>query len=79
MAKRNRNPVVGGQSKLTNTEAHKDSKMTDLNNNMREGSVALLAAILKTGKLYRTMTPTEQIEARLYAYGPDLVDKRTWK
>lgn len=37
----------------------------------------LCAAILATGKTHRKMDAWEQIEARRYAYGPDLVDKRT--
>jgi hypothetical protein len=46
---------------------------------MKEGSRLLCAAILKTGKLHRKMDAWEQLDARRYAYGDDLVDKRTWK
>jgi len=69
----------GAGSALTEGAEYKDPKMTELHRNMDEGSRKLCAAILKTGKLYRKMTPAEQLEARAYAYGPDLVDRRTWK
>jgi hypothetical protein len=76
---RNRNPVVGKQSFLTKGESHADPKMVELYNNMRQGSKELCAAILNTGKLYRKMTPEEQLDARLYAFGPELTDKRKRK
>jgi hypothetical protein len=75
----NRNPTVGNQSKLVTSESYTDPKMTTHIESCVKGSRELCAAILKTGKLYRKMTPAEQLDARAYAYGPDLVDKRTWK
>ena len=75
----NRNPILGRQSALVREGAYTDTKMTDLHASMRKGSVELLAAILRTGKLYRKMTPAEQLDAREYAYGPDLIDKRILK
>ena len=66
MAKRNRAPVLGGQSKLLTTDSYTDPKMTALHNSMRDGSQVLLAAILRTGRLYRKMTPSE-IKS-MYAY-----------
>jgi hypothetical protein len=75
----NRSPVVGNQSKLVTGDSYTDPKMTLHTESCIKGSKDLCRAILKTGKLYRKMTPAEQLEARLYAYGPDLVDKRTWK
>ena len=69
----------GSGSALTEGAEYKDPKMTELCNNMKEGSRLLCAAILKTGKLHRKMDAWEQLDARRYAYGDDLVDKRTWK
>jgi len=77
--KKNRNPVAGGQSKLQDGPIHTDPKMTQQVKSCIEGSVLLCAAILRTGKTHRKMDAWEQVEARRYAYGPDLVDKRTGK
>jgi hypothetical protein len=41
-----------------------------------EGSVLLCAAILRTGKTHRKMDAWEQLDARRYAFGPDLIEKR---
>jgi len=64
---RNRNPVLGSQSKLLTSDSYTDPKMTALHNSMRNGSQLLLAAILRTGRLYRNnMTPAEI--GSMYAY-----------
>ena len=42
-----------------------------------DGSQALCAAILRTGKTHRKMEPWEQLDARRYAYGDGLVDPET--
>jgi len=79
VSKPNRNPVLGGQSILTNGPVYTDPKMTQHMESCINGSRELCAAILRTGKLHRKMDAWEQLDARRYAYGPDLVDKRTWK
>jgi hypothetical protein len=67
MAKSNRNPVPGNQSKLVTGDSYTDVKMTALHKSMRDGSQLLLAAIVRTGKLYRNnMTPAEI--GSMYAY-----------
>jgi hypothetical protein len=67
MAKRNRAPVLGGQSKLLTSESYTDPKMTALHSSMRNGSQVLLAAILRTGKLYRNNMTAAEINS-MYAY-----------
>jgi hypothetical protein len=42
-----------------------------------EGSKNLCAAILRTGKTHRKMEPWEQLDARRYAFGADLIDPVT--
>jgi hypothetical protein len=79
MGKLNRNPVPTGQSILASGTTWTDHRRAADIQSCIDGSRRLCAAILKTGKLYRKMTPAEQLDARAYAYGPDLVDKRTWK
>jgi hypothetical protein len=66
MAKRNRNPVLGNQNRLLTSDSYTDPKMAALHNSMRQGSQLLLAAIVRTGRLYRKMTPSE-IKS-MYAY-----------
>ena len=57
---------MGNQSKLVMDESYTDPKMTALHKDMKQGSILLLAAIVRTGKLYRTMTVPE-IKS-MYAY-----------
>jgi hypothetical protein len=77
--KANRNPVPGSQSKLQDGTTWTDHKrMADIQSCIN-GSRDLCAAILRAGKTHRKMDAWEQVEARRYAYGPDLVDKRTGK
>jgi len=66
-------------SKLHDGPVHTDPKMTQHIQSCMEGSKELCAAILRTGKLHRKMDAWEQLDARRYAFGPDLVDRRTWK
>ena len=66
VARANRSPVLGNQSKLVTDESYTDPKMTALHRDMRQGSQLLLAAIIRTGKLYRTMT--DQEIKSMYAY-----------
>jgi len=47
------------------------------NEDFKEGSRKLCAAILRTGMTHRKMEPWEQIDARRYAFGPDLIDPET--
>lgn len=47
------------------------------NEDCKEGSRQLCAAILRTGKTHRQMQPWEQIDARRYAFGDGLVDPET--
>ena len=77
--KPNRNPVPGAQSVLASGTTWTDHKRVADIKSCIEGSQKLCAAILATGKTHRKMDAWEQIDARLYAYGPDLVDKRTGK
>jgi hypothetical protein len=77
--KPNRNPVQGAQSKLQDGTTWTDHKRAADIRSCIEGSRMLCAAILATGQTHRKMDAWEQIEARRYAYGPDLVDKRTGK
>lgn len=77
--KPNRNPVPTGQSKLQEGPSWTDPRMTQHIQSCIEGSKLLCAAILRTGNTHRKMEPWEQVEARRYAYGPDLIDKRTGK
>ena len=63
---RNRNPVAGNQSKLVTGDSHTDVKLTALHKSMRDGSNLLLAAIIRTGRLYRKMSVPE-IKS-MYAY-----------
>ena len=67
VARANRSPVLGSQSKLVTDESYTDPKMTALHKDMKRGSQLLLAAILRTGRLYRSnMTPAEI--GSMYAY-----------
>lgn len=75
----NRNPVPTGQSILASGTTWTDYKRAADIQSCIDGSRRLCAAILATGKTHRKMEPWEQVEARRYAYGPDLVDKRTGK
>jgi hypothetical protein len=75
--KPNRNPTPGAQSILASGTTWTDHKRVADIKACIEGSKLLCAAILRTGKTHRKMDAWEQIEARRYAYGPDLVDKRT--
>lgn len=69
--------MPGSQSILASGTTWTDHKrMADIQSCIN-GSRDLCAAILKTGKLYRKMTPQEQLDARRYAFGPDLIQKRT--
>jgi hypothetical protein len=77
--KPNRNPVPTGQSILASGTTWIDHKRAAEIKSLNEGSRKLCAAILATGKTHRKMDAWEQIDARRYAYGPDLVDKRTGK
>ena len=77
--KQNRNPVPTGQSVLASGTTWTDPKMAQYIKSCIEGSKELCAAILRTGKTHRKMDAWEQLDARRYAYGPDLVDKRTGK
>jgi len=63
-------------SKLHDGPVHTDPKMTQHIQSCMEGSVLLCAAILRTGKLHRKMDAWEQLDARRYAFGPDLIEKR---
>ena len=75
--KANRNPVPTGQSILASGTTWTDHKRAADIKACIEGSRMLCAAILATGKTHRKMDAWEQLDARRYAYGPDLVDKRT--
>ena len=77
--KPNRHPVPGSQSKLASGTTWTDHKRAADIRSCIEGSKLLCAAILATGSTHRKMEPWEQVEARRYAYGPDLIDKRTGK
>jgi hypothetical protein len=79
MSKRNRNPVPTGQSILASGTTWTDHKRAADVQSCIDGSQKLCAAILRTGKLHRKMDAWEQLDARRYAFGPDLVDRRTWK
>lgn len=71
MASINRSPILGRISKLNVGESYTDQKKTSLDENVKEGSRKLLAAILATKKLYRPMTRQEIKEARNYAEGKE--------
>lgn len=73
--KANRNPVPTGQSILASGTTWTDYKRAADIQSCIDGSRRLCAAILRTGKLYRKMKPWEHVEARRYAFGPDLIDK----
>jgi hypothetical protein len=75
--KPNRNPVPGAQSKLQDGTTWTDYKRAADIQSCINGSRDLCAAILRTGKTHRKMDAWEQLDARRYAFGPDLVDKRT--
>jgi hypothetical protein len=75
--KLNRNPVAGAQSKLQDGTTWTDHKRAADIQSCIEGSRLLCAAILRTGKLHRKMDAWEQLDARRYAFGPDLIEKRT--
>ena len=71
-----------GEAKLrADSKIHEGTSWTDVKmaahlKSCTEGSRMLCAAILRTGKLHRKMDPWEQLDARRYAFGPDLIDKR---
>ena len=74
------NPTVSvSVAKATQTKSDeppsKDYITYRQNEDCKEGSRQLCAAILRTGKTYRKMEPWEQLEARRYAFGPDMIDK----
>ena len=73
--KPNRHPVPGAQSILASGTTWTDHKRMHDIQSCIEGSRLLCAAILRTGRLYRKMKPWEHVEARRYAFGPDLIDK----
>lgn len=69
----------GAGSALTNGPVYTDPKMTQHLESSINGSRELCAAILRTGNTHRKMDAWEQLDARRYAFGPGLIDKRTWK
>ena len=72
-------PARIGQSKLTQVTAANrnviDHASVIHNENIRAGSKALCAAIIRSGKWHRPMTAEEEINAIGYAFGVKLIGK----